>query len=80
MEGSHADLRAIRQPRLRWIVTAALLASLAGLVLSQIGAADAAGTTTAAATTARAVTAGAAASHVKPTVVLVHGAGADSAS
>jgi hypothetical protein len=26
----HAYLRAIRQPRLRWIVTAALLASLAG--------------------------------------------------
>ena len=32
-------LRAIRRPRLRWIVTAALLVSLTGLVLSQIGAA-----------------------------------------
>jgi len=70
-------LRAIRQPGLRWIVTAALLASLAGLVLSQIGAADAAGSAT-----AGAATAGAATSHggSKPTVVLVHGAWADSGS
>jgi hypothetical protein len=60
-------------------VTAALLASLAGLLLSQIGAADAAGTTTAAAATAHAATAGAATSHAKPTVV-VHGAWADSGS
>jgi hypothetical protein len=64
----------------RWIVTAALLASLAGLVLSQIGAADVAGTTTAAAATAHAATAGTATSHAKPTVVLVHGAWADSGS
>jgi hypothetical protein len=49
-------LRAIRRPRLRWIVTAALLASLAGLVLSQVGAADAAGSTTAGAATAGATT------------------------
>jgi hypothetical protein len=48
-------------------VTSALLVSLAGLVLSQIGAAGAA-------------TAGAASSHAKPTVVLVHGAWADSGS
>jgi hypothetical protein len=34
-------LRANRRPRMRWIATAALLASLAGLVLSQVGAADA---------------------------------------
>jgi hypothetical protein len=39
-------LRAIGQSR-RWIVTAVLLASLAGLFLSQIGAADAAGSRTA---------------------------------
>jgi hypothetical protein len=43
---------------MRWIVTAALLVSLAGLVLSQIGAA----------------------SHANPTVMLVHGAWADSGS
>jgi pimeloyl-ACP methyl ester carboxylesterase len=67
-------LRAIRQPKLRWIVTAALLASLAGLVLSQVGAAGSA--------TAGAGTAGATTSHggSKPTVVLVHGAWADSGS
>jgi pimeloyl-ACP methyl ester carboxylesterase len=70
-------LRAIRRPRLRWIVTAALLASLAGLVLSQIGAADAAGSTTAGAATARA---GTAQGGAKPTVVLVHGTWADSGS
>jgi pimeloyl-ACP methyl ester carboxylesterase len=69
-------LRGIRQPRLRWIVTAALLASLTGLVLSQVGAADAAGSTTGAAT-ARAATAQGGA---KPTVVLVHGTWADSGS
>jgi pimeloyl-ACP methyl ester carboxylesterase len=70
-------LRAIRQPKLRWIATAALLASLAGLVLSQVGAADAAGSAT-----AGAARAGAATSHggAKPTVVLVHGAWADSGS
>jgi pimeloyl-ACP methyl ester carboxylesterase len=70
-------LRAIRQPRLRWIVTAALLVSLAGLVLSQVGAADAAGSRTAGAARADAAT-----SHggAKPTVVLVHGAWADSGS
>ena len=70
-------LRTIRQPKLRWIVTAALLASLAGLVLSQVGAADAAGSATAGAATAGATT-----SHggSKPTVVLVHGAWADSGS
>ena len=70
-------LRAIRRPGLRWIVTGALLASLAGLVLSQVGAADAAGSATAGATTA-----GEATSHggSKPTVVLVHGAWADSGS
>src|SRR5215208_464215 len=77
MEGSAmTNLRAIRQPRLRWIVTAALLASLTGLVLSQIGAADAAGSTTGAAT-ARAATAQGGS---KPTVVLVHGTWADSGS
>jgi pimeloyl-ACP methyl ester carboxylesterase len=72
-------LRTIRQPRLRWIVTAALLASLAGLVLSQVGAADAAGS---ADTTARSATAPVGTSHggSKPTVVLVHGAWADSGS
>jgi pimeloyl-ACP methyl ester carboxylesterase len=70
-------LRAIRQPKLRWIVTATLLASLAGLVLSQVGAADAAGSRTADAATARAATAHGGS---KPTVVLVHGAWADSGS
>jgi pimeloyl-ACP methyl ester carboxylesterase len=78
MEGSAmTHLRTIRRPRLRWIVTAALLASLAGLVLSQVGAANATGSTT-----AGAATAGAATSHggSKPTVVLVHGAWADSGS
>jgi pimeloyl-ACP methyl ester carboxylesterase len=70
-------LRAIHQPKLRWIVTAALLVSLAGLVLSQVGAADAAGSRTAGASTARAATAHGGA---KPTVVLVHGAWADSGS
>jgi pimeloyl-ACP methyl ester carboxylesterase len=78
MEGDAMTyLRTIRQPGLRWIVTAALLASLAGLVLSQIGAADAAGSRT-----AGAAAAGAATSHggSKPTVVLVHGAWADSGS
>jgi pimeloyl-ACP methyl ester carboxylesterase len=70
-------LRAIRQPRLRWIVTAALLASLTGLLLSQVGAADAAG-----AARAGSAPAGATTRHggSKPTVVLVHGAWADSGS
>jgi hypothetical protein len=56
---------------------AALLASLAGLVLSQVGAADAAG-----AATAGAATAGVTSAHggSTPTVVLVHGAWADSGS
>ena len=71
------NLRAIRPPRLRWIVTAALLASLTGLVLSQVGAADAAGSTTAAAASAGAATAHGGS---KPTVVLVHGTWADSGS
>jgi hypothetical protein len=44
-------LRAVRRPRMRWTATAALLASLAGLVLSQVGAADAAGAVTPAAVT-----------------------------
>ena len=68
-------LRAVRQPRLRWITIAALLVSLAGLILSQVGAADAAGSAT-----ARSSTAGATTTHgeAKPTVVLVHGAWADS--
>src|SRR5215211_4495396 len=70
-------LRAIRRPRLRWIVTAALLVSLAGLVLSQVGAADAAGSRTAGAARAGAATSPGGA---KPTVVLVHGAWADSGS
>ncbi|HSO53047.1 MAG TPA: alpha/beta hydrolase, partial [Actinomycetes bacterium] len=72
-------LRGIRQPGLRWIVTAALLASLTGLVLSQVGAADAANSGSA---TAGAGRAGAATAHggSKPTVVLVHGAWADSGS
>jgi pimeloyl-ACP methyl ester carboxylesterase len=70
-------LRAIRQPKLRWIVTAVLLVSLAGLVLSQVGAADAAGSRTAGAARAGAATAHGGA---KPTVVLVHGAWADSGS
>jgi pimeloyl-ACP methyl ester carboxylesterase len=78
MEGSAMTyLRTIRRPWLRWIVTAALLASLAGLVLSQVGAADAAGSRTAGASTARAATAHGGS---KPTVVLVHGAWADSGS
>jgi pimeloyl-ACP methyl ester carboxylesterase len=70
-------LRAIRQPRLRWIVTAALLASLTGLLLSQVGAADAAG-----AARAGSAPGGATTRHggSKPTVVLVHGAWADSGS
>src|SRR5215208_7857056 len=77
MEGSAmTNLRAIRQPRLRWIVTAALLASLTGLVLSQIGAADAAGTTAGAARAGAATAQGGA----KPAVVLVHGTWADSGS
>jgi pimeloyl-ACP methyl ester carboxylesterase len=59
------------------IVTAALRASLAGLVLSQVGAADAAGSTTAGAATAGATTAPGGS---KPTVVVVHGARADSGS
>jgi pimeloyl-ACP methyl ester carboxylesterase len=78
MEGTAMTyLRAIRQPR-RWIVTGALLASLAGLVLSQVGAADAAGSVSAVGPAA----AGAATSNggSKPTVVLVHGAWADSGS
>jgi pimeloyl-ACP methyl ester carboxylesterase len=78
MEGTAMTyLRAIRQPR-RWIVTGALLASLAGLVLSQVGAADAAGSASAVGPAA----AGAATSNrgSKPTVVLVHGAWADSGS
>ena len=68
--------RTIRQPGLRWIVTAALLASLAGLVLSQIDAADAAGSTTAGAATAGAATSHGGSKHggPKPTVVLMHGA------
>lgn len=70
-------LKAIRQSRLRWIVTAALLASLAGLVLNQVGAAGAAGGATANAARAGAATSPAGA---KPTVVLVHGAWADSGS
>jgi len=71
-------LRAIRQPTLRWIATAALLASLAGLFLSQIGAADAAD----AASAVGSAPAGAATPNggSKPTVVLVHGAWADSGS
>src|SRR5688572_452498 len=77
MEGSAVtNLRAIRQPRLRWIVTAALLASLTGLILSQVGAADAAGSTTGAATARAATSQGGA----KPPVVLVHGTWADSGS
>jgi pimeloyl-ACP methyl ester carboxylesterase len=71
-------LRGIRQPRLRWIVTAVLLASLTGLVLSQVGAADAAGSAAAGAATAGAETSSHGGS--KPTVVLVHGAWADSGS
>jgi pimeloyl-ACP methyl ester carboxylesterase len=70
-------LRAIRQPRLRWIVTAALLASLTGLVLSQVGAADAAGTARAGSAPAGATTRHGGS---KPIVVLVHGAWADSGS
>jgi pimeloyl-ACP methyl ester carboxylesterase len=67
------SLRAIHRPGLRWIVTALLLLGLTGLALSQVGAADAAGAP---------ATARAAASHQgsKPTVVLVHGAWADSGS
>jgi hypothetical protein len=70
-------LRTIRRPRLRWVVTAALLASLAGLVLSQVAAAGAAGTTTAGAASVGEATAPGGS---KPTVVLVHGAWADSGS
>jgi pimeloyl-ACP methyl ester carboxylesterase len=58
-------IRAIRQGRLRWVVLAALLASLAGLLLGQLG------TGTAGATTQ---------SGPRPTIVLVHGAWADSGS
>jgi pimeloyl-ACP methyl ester carboxylesterase len=79
MEGTAMTyLRAIRQPRLRWIATAVLVVSLTGLLLSQVGAADAAGSATAG-TMARAA---ATTSHgeAKPTVVLVHGAWADSGS
>src|SRR5215212_2499073 len=71
-------LRANRQPRLRWIITVALLAGLAGLVLSQVGA----GPVAAGPAAAGAARAGAATSQggSKPTVVLVHGAWADSGS
>jgi pimeloyl-ACP methyl ester carboxylesterase len=72
------SLRAIHRPGLRWIVTPLLLLGLTGLALSRIGAADAAN----AADAGAAATARAAASHQgsKPTVVLVHGAWADSGS
>jgi pimeloyl-ACP methyl ester carboxylesterase len=79
MEGSAMTyLRANRQPRLRWIITVALLAGLAGLVLSQVGA----GPVAAGPAAAGAARAGAATSQggSKPTVVLVHGAWADSGS
>ena len=68
-------LRANRQPRLRRIITAALLA---GLVLSQVGA----GPVAAGPAAAGAARAGSATSQggSKPTVVLVHGAWADSGS
>jgi pimeloyl-ACP methyl ester carboxylesterase len=71
-------LRGIRHPTLRWIATAALLASLAGLFLSQIGAVDAAGSASAVGS----ALAGAATPNggSKLTVVLVHGAWADSGS
>jgi pimeloyl-ACP methyl ester carboxylesterase len=72
------SLRAIHRPGLRWVVTPLLLLGLTGLALSRIGAADAAN----AADAGAAATARAAASHQgsKPTVVLVHGAWADSGS
>jgi pimeloyl-ACP methyl ester carboxylesterase len=79
MEGNAMTyLRANRQPRLRWIITVALLAGLAALVLSQIGA----GPVAAGPATAGAARAGSATSQggSKPTVVLVHGAWADSGS
>jgi pimeloyl-ACP methyl ester carboxylesterase len=81
MEGSAMTyLRANRQPRLRWIITVALLA---GLVLSQVGAGPvAAGPVAAGPAAAGAARAGSATSQggSKPTVVLVHGAWADSGS
>jgi pimeloyl-ACP methyl ester carboxylesterase len=55
-------LRAIRRPRLRWIVLAVLLASLTGVLAGQLATANATG------------------SRPKPTIVLVHGAWADSGS
>jgi pimeloyl-ACP methyl ester carboxylesterase len=72
------SLRAIHRPGLRWVVTPLLLLGLTGLALSRIGAADAANAADAGAP----ATARAAASHQgsKPTVVLVHGAWADSGS
>jgi pimeloyl-ACP methyl ester carboxylesterase len=59
-------IRAIRQDRLRWVLLAAVLASVAGLLLGQLGTASAGSATTQ--------------SGSKPTVVLVHGAWADSGS
>src|SRR6266540_4896294 len=67
-------IRALRQNRLRWIVLAALLASLTGLLLSQFGpaAANAAATRPAGAATPQ--------GGAKPTIVLVHGAWAHNGS
>jgi pimeloyl-ACP methyl ester carboxylesterase len=80
-------VRAIRQSRLRWIVLAALLASVAGLLLSQLttanASANASATRPAGATAARPASAAGAAgaqSGAKPTIVLVHGAWADGSS
>jgi pimeloyl-ACP methyl ester carboxylesterase len=62
---TNAAIRGIRRSRLRWIVLAASLASLAGLLLGQVGTGSAGATTN---------------SGPKPTIVLVHGAWADGSS
>jgi pimeloyl-ACP methyl ester carboxylesterase len=71
-------VRAIRKSRLRWIVLAALLASVAGLLLSQLTTASASANANASA--ARPASAAGAQSGAKPTIVLVHGAWANNGS
>ena len=65
-------VRAIRQNRPRWMVIAALMALVTSLLVSQFAAANAAATRSAGAATTQ--------SGAKPTIVLVHGAWADSGS
>src|SRR6266508_4535273 len=65
-------VRAIRQNRPRWMVIAVLMALVPSLLVSQFAAANAAATRSAGAATTQ--------SGAKPTIVLVHGAWADSGS